>query len=175
MNKELILDYISDYSRKSLFFEKDMRFGGKGWVYEGDPYFDYHIGGYTWRIEDSNANIDKYGFSFYLAYFAFKGHTFCLPSKEKWYDYSKHSEYKITGYLFEKPDFGLVEVTLSGYHDGFDGGHIITKAIEVVNEEVALYIKQETDLKGYWNWGMTDERKKAILENSRKYYLSDNH
>jgi len=155
MDKELILSRFKDYTRSDLFFEKDVRFGGQGWVYEDDPWFDYHIGGYTWRIEDSNANIDNYGFSFYLAYFALKGHTLDVPEKQNgvWYDFSMQSVYKRTGYLDGNPDFGMVEVSLVGDNDDFDGGLIIGSAKEVNNKEVALYIKQRNELFGRKAWG----------------------
>ena len=157
MNKEAILEYTKDYGSllRGLFFEKDTRFGGHGWVYEDDPHFNYHIGGYTWRIEESNINIDKYGFSFYLAYFAFKGHTLCTPPRNEdgWYDFNTNKEYKVFGFLFEKEDLGLVEVTLSGYNDDFDGGLIISQANELSNKDIALYIRQKTNLEGPCGWG----------------------
>ena len=145
MNKELIMEEMKRFPISRLFFEKDMRFGGQGWVYEEDPNYDYTFGGYTWRIEDSNANIDKFGFSFYLAYFAFNGHTLCVPPKGKRYDFSINPAYKVSGYLFEKPELGLVEVVLSGKDEE---GLIITQASEIFDKDVALYIDKQIELYG---------------------------
>lgn len=151
MNKELILSNFRqrDYWRR-IFFEKDTRFGGFGWVHEDDPNYDNHIGGYTWEREESNANIDNSGFSFFLACFAFKGYTFTFPDRRgKRYNFSKNPKYKVTGFLNEKPELGLVEVSLVGENKkDFDQGLIISSAREVVDEKIALYIKEQYALNG---------------------------
>ena len=162
MNRERILEFAKDYGHgNSLFFEKDTRNNGRGWVYNNDPYVDYYIHGYPWKIQKSNSNIDKNGFSFYLAYFALKGHTFFEPLKGSGTNFNECPYCKITGFLFENPHLGLVEITFSGRHTL---GNIIASAKEVFNDDIALYIREKTKKEGYRNWGYTEENMRKTYE-----------
>ena len=158
MNKALImhLGEAENDSFRHLYFEKDMENGGKGEVFL-DHYF-------KWDREKSNENIDRYGFSFYLALNICEGYTVLfidhsLRLESGWVAYRQH------GYLFQSEYAGAVELFLDMENPDYLDCIRICEAREVSKEfcdqYIAKDIRQLTDIFGLRNWGANREKIEA--------------
>ena len=155
MNKALIkhLGDAENDSFRHLYFEKDMENGGRGEV------FLFHY--FKWDRERSNENIDKYGFSFYLALNIYNGYTVLFIDHSLRLD-SGYIAYRQHGYLFQSRYAGVVELFLDLENPDYLDCIRICEAREVSGEFCDKYIAGDirllTDLFGLRNWGANWEK-----------------
>ena len=156
MNKELILKLGEQENDPytQLYFDKDLENDGIGLF--------SHPKGAKWHREKSNENIDKYGFSFYLAVNIHKGYvvTFMdhkLRLASGWVAYRRH------GYLFERRDAGVVEEFVDYENDDYMDCVYIEQAREVDEEFCIKHVDPKivdwTYTHGLYNWGAVNREK----------------
>ena len=165
MNKALIM-YLGEIEKdtfRHLYFEKDMENEGKGEVLVGN-YF-------MWEREKSNENIDKYGFSFYLAINICEGYTILFIDHSLRLD-SGYIAYRQHGYLFQSRYAGVVELFMDMENPDFLNVCKICGAREVSKEFCEQYVAKDirklTDIFGLRNWGANREK---IEDSEWKNYM----